>query len=135
LRLGVAYGDAGLIEGLRRVKNSFNSYPVDVLAQQAGIASIQDDNHYQETIAKIIATREWLIAELEQRQFSVLPSAANFIFVSPSGSALELFDRLNKAGIRIRYWPGSPIDQWLRISIGTDTDMQRLLEVVDAEPG
>ncbi|MEE9319168.1 MAG: histidinol-phosphate transaminase [Granulosicoccus sp.] len=135
LRLGVAYGDAGLIEGLRRVKNSFNSYPVDALAQQAGIASIQDNDYYQQTVAKIIATREWLVTELEQRQFSVLPSAANFIFVSPSGSALELFNRLNKAAILVRYWPDSPIDQWLRISIGTEADMQRLLKVVDDEPG
>lgn len=135
LRLGVAYGDAGLIEGLRRVKNSFNSYPVDALAQQAGIASIQDDDHYQQTVAKIVATREWLVGELEQRQFSVLPSAANFVFVSPSGSALELFNILNEAGILVRYWPGSPIDQWLRISIGTDAEMQQLLDVIDAEAG
>ena len=133
LRLGVAYGQATLIEGLQRVKNSFNSYPVDVLAQAAGIASIRDEDYYRNTINQIILTRQRTIDALQRREFTVLPSAANFIFARPEhGDAAVLFERLSEAGILVRYWSKPRLDEWLRISIGTDKEMERLLSCLDA---
>ncbi len=133
LRLGVAFGHAGLIEGLQRVKNSFNSYPVDVLAQAAGIASIMDETYYRETINTIMNTRQRTTAALQARGFEVLPSAANFIFVKPGDNdAATLFDSLSNAGVLVRYWSKPRLDQWLRISIGTETDMDRLMSCLNA---
>lgn len=132
LRLGVAFGHAGLIEGLQRVKNSFNSYPVDVLAQAAGIASIDDETYYRETLKTIMDTRQSTIDALQKRGFDVLPSAANFIFARPAdNNAAALFDKLNKAGVLVRYWAKPRLDQWLRISIGTTQEMERFLSSVD----
>ncbi len=133
LRLGVAFGDAALIDGLQRVKNSFNSYPVDALAQAAGIASIADDAYYRTTTQTIIDTREWTVSELTNRGFEVLPSAANFVFAkAPAGAAGHLFTRLSEAGVLVRYWDKPALSQWLRISIGTPGDMQRLIACIDA---
>jgi len=80
MRLGAVFGNAALIDGLKRVKNSFNSYPVDALAQQAGIASLADESAYQDTLSRVVATREALVEGLLKRGFEVLPSAANFLF-------------------------------------------------------
>jgi len=133
LRLGVAFGSASLIEGLQRVKNSFNSYPVDVLAQAAGLASIDDEAYYRRTTQTIIETREWTVLELEKRGFQVLPSAANFIFTRvPGGSAQSLFTKLGHAGVLVRYWSQPRLSSWLRISIGTAQDMQALMVNIDA---
>ena len=133
LRLGVAYGHVDLIEGLKRVKNSFNSYPVDVLAQAAGVASIKDETYYRETINTIINTRNRATATLQARGFEVLPSAANFIFVKPGDNdASALFDSLSSAGVLVRYWAKPRLDQWLRISIGTAEDMGRLMRCLNA---
>lgn len=132
MRLGVAFGDASLIEGLQRVKNSFNSYPVDVLAQAAGCASIEDDKYYRNTVQAIIETREWTISELEKRGFDVLPSAANFVLArAPGNSAAQLFERLSHAGVLVRYWNKPRLASWLRISIGTPQDMQTLIATID----
>jgi len=128
LRLGVAFGSVQLIDGLQRVKNSFNSYPVDVIAQVAGKASILDDTYYQQTLERIIDTRSFTIGALQEKGFTVLPSAANFIYAkAPTGNAEALFAQLNDAGVLVRYWNKPRLDQWLRISIGTPSDMQRLL--------
>lgn len=133
MRLGVAFGEASLIAGLQRVKNSFNSYPVDAVAEAAGCASIADDEYYKATIETIIETRAWTVAELEKRGFKVLPSAANFVFAkAPDHSAAELFARLGDAGVLVRYWNQSRLASWLRISIGTMQDMQKLISTIDA---
>jgi len=135
LRLGVALGDAALIEALQRVKNSFNSYPVDAVAQAAGIASLQDEATYRDQVARIVATRERFTEALHSRGWTVLPSAANFVFAQPSDEADEdgpaLAARLSAAGVLVRRWSLEPIARWLRISIGTDADMDRLLTLVD----
>jgi len=134
LRLGVAYGDENLIDGLVRVKDSFNSYPVDAIAQAAGIASVNDETYYRATIEKITNTRARLTSELESRGFNVLPSAANFIFASPPSTgpvASEIFSRLNEHNILIRYWNKPLLKGWLRISIGTDQDTDKFLSVLD----
>lgn len=133
LRLGVAFGHTDLIEGLQRVKNSFNSYPVDVLAQAAGIASIKDNTYYRETIDKIMHTRKYTISALTDRGFDVLPSAANFIFARPEdGNAAAVFEKLNQAGVLVRYWSKPRLNEWLRISIGTPDEMARMLSCLDA---
>lgn len=132
MRLGVAFGDAHLIEGLQRVKNSFNSYPIDALAQAAGMASINDESYYQRTIQSIVQTRQFTIEQLQQRHFEILPSAANFVFAKPPGGcAAELFTKLNKAGVLVRYWSKPRLQEWLRITIGTHDEIQRLLRCID----
>jgi len=132
LRLGAAYANADLIEALVRVKNSFNSYPVDALSQQAGIASVGDQSCFEQTVNKIITTRNNTSDALSRRGFRVLDSAANFLFVSPpQQNAGALFDYLNQKNVLVRYWQTEQLDQWLRISIGTDEEMQLLLEVID----
>lgn len=132
MRIGAAFGDAALIDAMQRVKNSFNSYPVDVVAQRAGIASLADDASYRLNLSHIVKTRQWVVEALQQRGFRVLPSAANFVFVSPvSGHAGNLHAALNQQGVLVRYWPKPPLDNWLRISIGTDTEMEKLLAAID----
>ena len=135
LRLGVAFGDAKLIEALQRVKNSFNSYPVDALAQSAGIASLHDETTYREQVARIVATRERFAHALGARGWTVLPSAANFVFVRPAdGDGPGVAARLSAAGVLVRRWSTPSIADWLRISIGTDADMDRLLALLDGPP-
>ncbi len=132
LRLGAAFASAELIEGLRRVKDSFNSYPVDAVAQAAGIASMGDETYYRETIKKIIATREHTTELLKAQGYRVLPSAANFIFVSPPDrDAARLFAELNKEDILVRYWNNDQLKHWLRITIGTDSEMKQLMAVLN----
>ena len=132
MRLGVAFGHPSLIEGLQRVKNSFNSYPVDALAQAAGVASIKDEVYYRETLATILQTRQQAVSDLQNRFFDVLPSAANFVFARPpGGDAGAVYKKLSETGVLVRYWNKPRLDQWLRISIGTAADMQRLMSCLD----
>ena len=132
LRLGAAFGDANLIDGLLRVKDSFNSYPVDAIAQAAGVASLQDETYYRETVNKIIDTRKRLINELESRDFTVLPSAANFVFARPENhNAEQIFTALDDQNILVRYWNKPTLNNWLRITVGTDPETDRLLAALD----
>jgi len=127
LRVGVAMGSEQLVEGLERVKNSFNSYPLDVLAQRAALASLQDEGHFQASCQRVVASRDKLTADLVALGFDVLPSAANFIFVThPRRVARELFTALRERGIVVRYFDKPRIDQYLRISIGTDAQCEAL---------
>lgn len=133
MRLGAAFGQASVIDALNRVKNSFNSYPVDAMAQAAGQASLNDDAYYRLTINNIIKTRDNTTSELRKRGFTVLDSASNFIFASPpNNTAGALFEHLSASGILVRYWNTELLSSWLRISIGTDDDMAKLLSEVDA---
>ncbi len=129
LRLGYALGSTELIEGLNRVKNSFNSYPVDSLAQIAAVASLQDEAWFDDCRQRIIATRERCAEALGRLGFRVLPSAANFLFARPpGGNAGELYRTLKARGILLRHFATPELDAWLRITIGTDDDMERLLD-------
>lgn len=132
LRIGLAIGNEQLIQGLVRMKDSFNSYPVDRLALAGAAASIQDDAYFQETTKKIIQTREWVTASLQKRQFQVLPSAANFVFASHAHvPAVEIYEKLRAAHVLIRYFGKEPIDNYVRISIGTDEEMENMLAILD----
>ncbi|MEH6636710.1 MAG: aminotransferase class I/II-fold pyridoxal phosphate-dependent enzyme, partial [Halioglobus sp.] len=128
LRVGWAMGHALLIDALERVKNSFNSYPLDVLAQHAAVASIEDDDHFVQTCQRVIDTRARLSLEMSALGFEVLPSAANFIFVRhrvrPAG---ELFAALRERGIIVRYFDKPRINNYLRITIGTNPQCDTLL--------
>lgn len=134
LRVGFALGHKELIDGINRVKNSFNSYPLDRLAQAGAIAAIQDQPYFDQCCNAIIANRAQLTQALEQRGFTVLPSAANFVFARPqNGKAAELAQAIRKDGVIVRHFAQPDrISQWLRISIGTTEQQQRLLDAIDA---
>ena len=128
LRVGVAMGSAELIEGLQRVKNSFNSYPLDVVAQRAAVAALEDEDYFEAVCARVIASRERLSTAMANMGFDVLPSAANFLLVRhPARAARELFDGLRARGIIVRYFDRPRVDEHLRISIGTDEQSDELL--------
>jgi len=121
LRVGFAVGHPGLIEALERVKNSFNSYPLDRLAQAGALASVQDDAYFLDCRRKIMSTRETLVAQLGSLGFEVLPSAANFIFARhPAHDGAALSRALRARTIIVRHFAKPRIDQFLRITVGTD---------------
>lgn len=121
LRVGFAVGHPALIEGLERVKNSFNSYPLGRLAQAGAIAAIEDQAHLEQTSKKVIQTRETLVKELSTLGFETLPSTANFIFTRhPKHAGIKLYQALRDRGIIVRHFKSARIDEFLRITIGTD---------------
>jgi histidinol-phosphate aminotransferase len=131
LRVGWALGSKELIEGLDRVKNSFNSYTLDRLALAGAVEAFGDREYFTQTTQKIIETREWISSELKSIGFSVLESKANFIFIShPGVKADVIFGRLREKGILVRYFKKPRIDNFLRVSIGTDSEMEALLEAM-----
>lgn len=132
LRLGYAIGSSALVDALQRVKNCFNSYPVDRLAEAAAIASFDDKDFFVSTCAKVVENREQLVQGLEQRGFICLNSAANFIFAShPSRQARSLATQLREAGVLVRYFEQPRIDNFLRISVGTSSQQQKLFKALD----
>ena len=129
IRVGVAYGSAEAISHLYDVKNSFNSYPIDSLAQIIGEASLMDEHYFQKNIQKIIKTREVFKDNLVNLGFEVTDSKANFVFVHhPKVKAEELFKALYEAKIIVRHWNQPRIDDWLRITIGTNKEMNKVIE-------
>jgi len=131
LRVGLAVGHPDLIEALERVKNSFNSYPLDRIAIVGATAAFEDQAYFEETCNKVIASREKLVAELNARGFEVLPSAANFIFARhPQKDAAGIAASLREQGVIVRHFKLARIDQFLRISIGTEEQNQALLDAL-----
>ena len=127
LRVGYAVGQRDLVEALERVKNSFNSYPLDRLAIVGAIAALEDQAHFEQCRRAVIATREALSAELASLGFDVLPSAANFIFARhPQRNAAELAQALRDRSIIVRHFKLPRIDQFLRITVGTDGECAAL---------
>ena len=131
LRVGLAVGNKDLIDALDRVKNSFNSYPIDQLAEAATVVAFEDDVYFKACRDKIIATREWTTRELEKLGFKVLPSQANFLFAQPVGKdAASVAQYLREHKILVRYFNKPRINQFLRITIGTDEQMQAMVDVL-----
>ncbi|GLQ29849.1 histidinol-phosphate transaminase [Litoribrevibacter albus] len=127
MRVGFAIGHPDLIEGMERVKNSFNSYPLDRPAQAAAVASFLDEEYFQSCCQKVIASRESLTEALTALGFEVLPSAANFIFAKhPEHDAETLANQLRERSIIVRYFKKPKIDQFLRISIGSTEECEQL---------
>ena len=128
LRVGFAVGHADLIEALERVKNSFNSYPLDRLAIAGAVAAFEDRPYFEQTCQAVVATREKLSGELKAFGFEVLPSQANFIFVRhPRHDAEELALALRQRRIIVRHFKLPRIEQFLRITVGTDEQCAALV--------
>jgi histidinol-phosphate aminotransferase len=128
LRIGFAIGQRPLIEALERVKDSFNSYPLDRLALAGAVAAWEDRGWFERHRDLIIATRHHLAAALRGLGFDVLPSSANFLFVRhPHRSGADLSAQLRSRAILVRHFPTERIRDFLRISIGTDTECDRLM--------
>ncbi|WP_180160990.1 histidinol-phosphate transaminase [Acinetobacter sp. YH01004] len=131
LRVGFAIAQPHLIAALEAVKNSFNSYPMDRFAIAAAVASFQDQAYFEAQCQKVIASREKLVTDLTSLGFKILPSHANFIFAShPQQDAGELAAALRERGIIVRYFNKPRINQYLRITIGTDEQNQRLVDTL-----
>lgn len=133
LRVGFAIGDADLIAALETVKGSFNSYPLDRLAQAAALASIRDEAWFETCRRQVLETRARLAARLRDLGFDVLPSAANFVFARHHGvPGRVLFDGLREDGILVRRFDAPRIGDFLRISIGTPAQCERLVDALAA---
>ena len=133
LRIGYAMADAELIAALNAVKHSYNSYTMNRPSILLGKASIEDDAYFQETNQKIIRTREWFCKELDRLGFVYPKSSANFVFAShPEVDAKEIFEKAKAAGIYVRYFDKPRIDQYLRITIGTDAQMQAFVAFLES---
>ncbi|MDN5843682.1 MAG: histidinol-phosphate transaminase [Alcaligenaceae bacterium] len=129
LRVGFAMGDTALIEALTRIKDSFNSYPVDSLAQAGARAALLDDDYFEMTRHAVMSSRENLARELKALGFEVLPSRANFVFARhPAHDAVDILARVRKQGILLRHFRQPRIDQFLRITVGTPADCERLCQ-------
>ncbi|MDR3295740.1 MAG: aminotransferase class I/II-fold pyridoxal phosphate-dependent enzyme, partial [Clostridiales Family XIII bacterium] len=130
IRLGAAFGSPALISVLNAVKNAFNSYPVDRVAAAAGIASLADEAYFKMRAGQVAATRERTAASLREMGFFVTDSLANFLFVSREGTdAAALQAYAKERGILVRHFALPETERFLRISVGTDAEMDRLLEI------
>jgi histidinol-phosphate aminotransferase len=131
LRVGFAVGQRPLIEALERVKDSFNSYPLDCLALAGAAAAIKDDAWFAETRQRIMANRQALIGALSGLGFEVLPSVANFVFARHRGhSGADLAARLRERDVLVRHFRKRRIEDFLRITVGTEEQCSRLMAVL-----
>ena len=129
LRVGYAIAQPHLITALESVKNSFNSYPIDRFALACAVASFEDQPYFEAQCEKVIASREQLIAEMQALDFKVLPSKANFIFATHGTvSAAPIAQKLREQGVIVRHFNRPRIDNYLRITVGTDEQNQRLID-------
>lgn len=132
MRIGYAFGCAKLIKYINDVKYSVNSYTMNRPSIACGVASISDEEYFNKTVQMVIDTREWTKTELKKRGFKFADSKTNFIFASPSKiSAKELFEELKKKNIYVRWWGKERIDNYLRITIGTQQEMEVFINAVD----
>jgi histidinol-phosphate aminotransferase len=134
LRVGYAIGQPHLIEALNRVKDSFNSYPLDRFAQAGALASMEDHAYFESICAKVVATRTRLVGEMESLGFEVLPSRANFIFARhPAHDGATLAARLRESSIIVRHFKNPVrIAPFLRITVGTDAQCDALVGALKA---
>lgn len=131
MRVAVAIADPYLISYLDAVKDSYNSYPMDAVSIRAGVAAIRDRKYCEDTCKKIVATRERTAKALRELGFTMPDSSANFLFVThPKRSAKEIFTFLRDKGIYVRYFNKPRIDNHLRITIGTDEQMDKLISAL-----
>jgi len=133
MRIGAAIGNKELISVLNAVKNCYNSYTMDSVAIDCGVAAVKDDIYFRQTLKKVISTRDRSARAFEQMGFTVFPSSSNFLFVTKADiSAKDLFETLKKENIFIRYFNLPRINNHLRITVGTDEQMDILIEHVKA---
>ena len=135
LRVGYCVGPKDLIGALYKIKDSYN---VDAIAQAVALAAVRDQKHLKGLVAKVLKTRAWFVAELEKRGWDVMPTEANFVFVRPPcaktarADAERVFRKLRERNIFIRYFKGPKTGDRVRISIGTDAQMKRVLREIDS---
>jgi histidinol-phosphate aminotransferase len=128
LRVGYALGDVGLIEALRRVKDSFNSYPLGRVAQAVATASLRDEAYFRESCARVVAAREAMTQELTKLGLIVLPSSANFVFARhPTRAGSEFAAALREHAVLVRHFSQPRTAPYLRITVGTEDDARRLV--------
>ncbi len=133
LRLGFAMGAQNLIKALYTVKDSFNSYPVDTLAQQAGFLAVKDRVYYDEITEKVISTRNSFSAALGQLNWSLMPSSANFVLAGKKGvSGKEIYRTLKARGFLVRFFDVDGLQDYVRITLGTEQEMQALGVAIEA---
>lgn len=131
MRIGFALGNEQLIEGLERIKNSFNSYTLDRIALVAGKAAIEDVDYFNETREKIINTRERVAKKLKDLSFHVLDSKTNFLFIRhETVPSYDIYEKLKEQGIYVRYFNKPRIDEYLRVTVGTDKEMDLLINEI-----
>ena len=131
MRIGFAFAQPPLIDGLARIKYSFNPYNLDRVAIAVGISAIRDREYLEKTVAQIIKTREFTVTELEGLGFEVLPSSANFVFARINGfTGKQLYLALKARGILVRQFEKPRISDYLRITIGTDKEMSALINAI-----
>ncbi len=131
LRVGYAIGQPGLIEALATVKDSFNSYPLDQLAIAGAIAAVEDQAYLKKTLAAIVDTRDHFAREIHALGFEALDSGTNFVFARhPKLAGVKLFEKLRERKILVRHFNRPPIEDYLRISIGTPAQMQTVTEAL-----
>jgi len=129
LRVGYCVGPKPLIDALYKVKDSYN---VDAVAQAVALAAVKDAKWMRANARKVVATRRRFVAELEKRGWNVLPSESNFIFAKPAhAKAADIFERLRGRHIYVRYFSGPKTADRLRVTIGTDGQMAKLLAALD----
>jgi len=132
MRVGYAIGNPKLIQAMNDVKYSYNSYTMNHPSMAFAVEAVKDKAYFEETLAKIIKTREWTKKELERLGFEVLDSKTNFLFAAPTKMpAEEVFKKLREHKILVRYFKKPRIDRFLRITIGTDEQMKKMVEVLE----
>jgi histidinol-phosphate aminotransferase len=129
LRVGFAVGNKTLIDGLQKVKSAFNSYPLGILEQRGAKAAILDAEHWDKTRNRVKATRDKTAQELRKLGYNALDSHTNFLFVN-AANAKALYEHLFKNKVLVRYWDKPRINEFLRVSIGTDADMEAFIQCV-----
>ena len=135
LRVGYCVGPKDLIGALYKIKDSYN---VDAIAQAVALAAVRDQKYLKSLVAKVLKTRAWFVSELEKRGWDVMPTAANFVFARPpcaksaKADAKRVFEELRARNVYIRYFSGPKTCDRVRISIGTDAQMRRVLKEIDA---
>lgn len=131
MRIGYALGSPKLIKAMNDVKYSINSYTMNQTSLAYGVEAVKDDDYFKEITARIIKTRQWSKEELEKLGFCCLDSASNFLFATHRTlPAKEIFEKLRQKNIFVRYFNKPRIDNYLRITIGTDEQMQKLMEAL-----
>ncbi len=129
MRIGYAMGNPELIKAMNDVRYSYNSYPMTRLSVALGVAALEDETYFQDTVAKVVETREWTKEQLKRLGFSFRDSRTNFIFAAhESVPAVQIFDALREKHIFVRHFSQKRIDNYLRISIGTREEMERFIE-------
>jgi len=136
LRVGFAMGNEMLISALNTVKDSFNSYPLDKLAQNAARIALGDKDHFNDNCSKIIKTREFTVKALKALGWEIIPSRANFIFMQKKGvPGIEIYETLKNEGLLVRYFGHKGIENFVRVTIGKKEDMEVFLELLETTWG